>query len=148
MAAFWRVPAAIPLACGEAPHVRLVQAFSGQKSPESVRLGQKKAPGLRDAFICVPWLGQMGAVFFVGSDVAGSTWATGGAAPMAFRRSMIRRKSPARPSPSIVTKKPSSAAWILNLQDGCGALSVMGVTLSCPFIGCLLTGSIRVIDRM
>jgi len=37
-----------------------------------VRRGQKKEPGLRDAFIGVPWLGQMGVVFFVGSVVVGA----------------------------------------------------------------------------
>src|SRR5262249_47699301 len=49
---------------------KLDHAFSGQKSPESVRLGQKNDPGLRLAFIGVPCVGQIGAVFFVSSDCA------------------------------------------------------------------------------
>src|SRR5262249_41998974 len=105
---------------------KVVQAFSAQKSPSSVRLGQKKLPGFLLAFMDVPWIGQMGAVFFVGSDGAG---ATGGVAPMAFRRSIIARRESALPSTSTWTGKPSMLAVTVKRAAGVGCLDSMGVTL-------------------
>src|SRR5262245_13526118 len=107
-------------------------AFSWQKSPASVRRGQKNDPGLREAFIGVLWAGQRGADFFDGSPGAGPTW--GGSAPIAFSRSTMTRKSPARPSPSITIGKPSSVAVIVNLADGAGSFSAAGLICSEVFV--------------
>src|SRR5262245_28423643 len=49
---------------------------------------------------------------------------------MAFRRSMITFRSPARPSPSMVIGKPSRLAVMVNLAEGAGRFDSMGVTLS------------------
>src|SRR5262249_18032216 len=79
-------------------------AVSRQYSPSPVFFGQKKPR--RPSFIGELWTGQLGAVFFVGSICAGVE-DSGGSAPIAFSLSTSARRSPALPSPSSVTAKPS-----------------------------------------
>src|SRR5262249_37422658 len=101
-------------------------AVARQYPPSSTFRGQNQ-PRLPD-FISERWTGQRGGVELE-LVAARATWAAGGCAPIAFKRSTIARRSPARPSPSMVIGKPSSVAVMVNLAAGAGCFDSMGVTL-------------------
>src|SRR5262249_10964514 len=69
--------------------------------------------------------------FLIVSVVAG---ATGGVAPIAFRRSIIARRESALPSTSTWTGKPSMLAVTVKCAAGGGCFDSMGVTLLGLFV--------------
>jgi len=107
-------------------------AVARQYPPSSTFRGQNQ-PRLPD-FISEWWTGQRGGVELE-LGAAGATWAAGGSAPIAFKRSTIARRSPARPSPSMVIGKPSSVAVMVNLAVGAGCFDSIGVTFEVFVIG-------------